>query len=74
MPTVRASTLVATARGSMALGAKEAPTSSASWLRDSRTMFRPMRPSSRKAIQWSTLEIKLWNRDPSSQPRKGIRA
>lgn len=72
MPTVRASMLVATASGSMARGAKEVPRLSSSWLRDSRIMFRPMRPKSRKAIQWSILEIRLWNRLPSSQPKKGI--
>ena len=73
MPTVRASILVATANGSMARGEKEVPRLSSSWLRDSRIMFRPMRPSSRKAIQWSMWAIRTWKRLPSSQPKKGIR-
>ena len=74
MPTVRASMLVATARGSMAAKPKEAPTSSSSWLRDSRTMLPPMRHSRKKAIQWSTVVIRLWKPVPSSQPARGIRA
>ena len=50
--------LVATARGSMTLGAKEASISPhAPHVRDSRTMFPPMAHSSTKAIQWSTLVI-----------------
>ena len=60
-------------RPGLAPGAHNVPRLSSSWLRDSRIMFRPMRPSSRKAIQWSMLAIRTWKRLPSSQPKKGIR-
>ena len=72
-PTASASMLVASARGSMERKEKEQSTSSLS-SRDSRTMLIPMMDKRRKAIQWSTAEMKAWNWMPSSQPSSGIMA
>ena len=57
----------------MAAGEKE-PSCRSSSLRDSLTMLPPIKASSTKAIQWSTLVMRASNWEPSSQPRKGIRA
>ena len=52
--------LVATARGNMAFGVKEASTSwQSEQSRDSRTIWNPINPRRTKAIQWSTWVIKL---------------
>ena len=63
IPTARASMLVATARGSMLLGPKS-PAGHSSW-RDSRTMLKPMKASSTKAIQWSNWVMREANCRPS---------
>ena len=72
IPTARASMEVATARGSMAPGAKEQLSSSPPPA--PRTMFAPIIDSRAKAIQWSMETIASWNCAPSSQPIRGIRA
>ena len=52
IPAARASMLVATAMMNMVFGAKESSAElSGSFPKDSRIMFPPMKPSSRKAIQ-----------------------
>ena len=60
-PTAKASMLVATARGSMALNPKEESRDSASVSRDSRIILIPMIPSRIKAIQWSMGPMMLMN-------------
>ena len=54
-PTAKASMLVATAIRNIARDPKSALCCSSSPQIDSRIIFKPMRPSNTKAIQWSTL-------------------
>ena len=72
MPTASASMLVATAMANMTRKPREALASSVSPFRASRSMLIPRIASRAKAIQWSMAVMYRENREPRSQPSKGM--
>ena len=73
-PTARASMLVATASISTSRRSNPAGQQSPSSWKASQTIFPPIQPSSRKAIQWSMLVMYPSNCRPRAQPSRGMRA
>ncbi len=70
-PTASASILVATARGSMAMGLKEG-LGQESGSRDSLIILPPMRSKRKKTIQWSNPLTSVLNLAPTKYPISGI--